>query len=89
MSKKIKMKIKINFSYPKIPKKLYDDMVEAVRSASPFRTGLLKRSIIPPKKCPSCGKRAVMWNEWNKVTQCHNCGEIMPDLSEKEVVVFT
>lgn len=28
------------------------------------------------EKCQNCGKRAVMWNPYNKITQCHACGQI-------------
>jgi len=24
--------------------------------------------------CKECGKKAVMYNSYNKVIQCHNCG---------------
>jgi len=42
------------------------------------------------KKCSSCGRKgAVMYNPWNMVTQCHHCGEIVPDFNEKEKVIFS
>ena len=42
--------------------------------------------------CPSCGYvGAIMWNPYNKVVQCHNCGQIVDikvNISSQEFGVF-
>jgi hypothetical protein len=40
--------------------------------------------------CSVCGyKGAIKWNPFNKITQCHNCGQSYIKEDMKEVVQFT
>lgn len=40
-------------------------------------------------KCKSCGKNAIMFNPFNNVIQCHNCGARWIDPNETEKIMLT
>lgn len=74
-----------------LPYKIYQEVMAQIRN-TPLFTGTLLRSIKDAREtCPDCGyKGAIKWNPYNRVNQCHNCGEVIPKKSsDKEVVVFT
>lgn len=42
-----------------------------------------------PFNCSSCGRNAILFNPYNNVVSCHNCGEIWHDPNDKEKVMLS